>query len=129
MTLLNDEILSYVGRSSVFELACDAVEGGAVRRYSQAIMDQDPIYWDPEAAGRRYDGPVAPLIFPVDLFRRAFDTQDPVQVYALDPTSTEWGLPPRRVFPLSSRFGTSPCSTVGLKWSSTNSPRWAIGCP
>lgn len=93
MALLNDEILSYVGMSSVEELACDPVERGAVRRYSQAIMDNDPIYWDGTVAEGRYDGPVAPPIFPVDMFRRGFDTPDPVQVYALDPDFDGVGPP------------------------------------
>jgi acyl dehydratase len=93
MTLLNDEILSYVGKTSVKELACDPVESGAVRRYSQAIMDDDPIYWDPAAAGGRYDGPVAPPIFPIDMFRRPFNTPDPVQIYATDPDFDGVGPP------------------------------------
>lgn len=93
MTLLNDEILSYVGKTSVSELACDPVEIGAVRRYSQAIMDDDPIYWDAQAAGGRYDGPVAPPIFPIDMFRRPFNTPDPVQIYASDPDFDGVGAP------------------------------------
>lgn len=93
MALLNDEILSYVGRSSVKEVACDPVEQGAVRRYSQAIMDDDPIYWDEKAAGARYGGPVAPPIFPIDMFRRDFNTEDPVQTYATDPDFDGVGPP------------------------------------
>lgn len=93
MTLLNEEILSYVGMKSEKELACDAVEEGAVRRYSQAIMDNDRAYWDPETAGGRYGAPVAPPIFPIDMFRRPFNTPDPVQLLASDPDFDGVGPP------------------------------------
>ena len=43
MTILTDEIRSYIGRQSERVTAADAVEPGAVRRYAQAIMaDHDP---------------------------------------------------------------------------------------
>lgn len=93
MTLLTDEILSYVGKQSVKEYACDPVEAGAVRRYSQAIMDNDPIYWDEAIANERYSGTVAPPIFPIDMFRRPFNTPDPVQIYASDPDFDGVGPP------------------------------------
>jgi len=99
MTLLTDEILSYVGKTSVKEYAPDPVETGAVRRYSQAIMDDDPIYWDAEAADGRYDGPVAPPIFPIDMFRRPFNTTDPVQMYAMDPDFDGVGAPAAQGLP------------------------------
>ena len=81
MALLNAEALAYIGRSSEFELACDAVETGAVRRYAQAIMDDDPAYAPPEAGG----GGLAPLLYPTHLFRRAWGTPDPIQDHASDP--------------------------------------------
>ena len=81
MALLNAEALAYIGRSSEFELACDAVEAGAVRRYAQAIMDDDPAYAPPEAGG----GGLAPLLYPTHLFRRAWGTPDPIQDHASDP--------------------------------------------
>jgi hypothetical protein len=99
MTLLNKEILAYVGMKSEKELACDPVEVGAVRRYSQAIMDNDPIYWDPQAAGGRYAGPVAPPIFPIDMFRRPFNTPDPVQLQANDPDFDGVGPPAAQGLP------------------------------
>ena len=97
--LLTNEIRGYVGLESALEIACDSVERGAVRRYCQAIMDEDPIYWDAEAAAR-FNGPVASPIFPMDLFRRPFGTEDPVRKYADDPDfdgvgpPSSQGLPP-----------------------------------
>lgn len=93
MTLLNEEILSYIGLSTAEEFACDVVETGAVRRYSQAIMDNDRIYWDGSAQDGRHGAAVAPPIFPLDMFRRAFDTPDPVQIYATDPDFDGVGPP------------------------------------
>ena len=42
--LVTDEVRSYIGVSSEADFACDAVETGAVRRFAQAIMDEDPAY-------------------------------------------------------------------------------------
>lgn len=91
--LLTDEILAYVGVSSSQEIACDVVERGAVRRYSQAIMDDDRMYWDGSAEKGRYGGPVAPPIFPLDMFRRDFNTPDPVQINVADPDFDGIGPP------------------------------------
>ena len=45
MTMLTDEIRSYIGKQSGAVTACDTVEPGAVRRYAQAIMaDADTDY-------------------------------------------------------------------------------------
>ena len=39
--MLTDEIRAFIGRQSETSTAVDTVETGAVRRYSQAIMDDD----------------------------------------------------------------------------------------
>ena len=50
-----------------------------MRRFVQAIMDDDPIYWDAEAAkARDLDGPVAPPLYPGFAFRREPGTPDPL---------------------------------------------------
>jgi acyl dehydratase len=50
--------------------AWDAVERGAIRRFVQAVMDPDPIYWDDqEAADAPYGGVIAPPLFPLYNFR------------------------------------------------------------
>jgi hypothetical protein len=43
-TMLTDEIRRFIGIKSETVVACDAIEAGAVRRYAQAIMDEDPNY-------------------------------------------------------------------------------------
>ena len=82
MTLLTDALRAYIGMESSVELACDPVEGGAVRRYAQAIMDDDPMFIGRGSAAARYGGAVAPMLFPTHQFRRAFGTPDPIQANA-----------------------------------------------
>src|SRR3712207_3963905 len=78
-TYITDEIRSYIGMQSEPVTAAELVEPGAVRRFTQAIMDDDPIYWDGEAAkARGFDGPVAPPLYPGFSFRRRPGTPDPL---------------------------------------------------
>lgn len=98
MAILPEAAKAYIGVQSETEVACDCVEPGAVRRYAQAIMDEDPIFWQDCEANARYGGPVAPALFPTHMFRRAFGTPDPVQENARDPdydgsTKLRGGLP------------------------------------
>jgi len=96
MSILPEAAKQYVGVKSEQELACEPVERGAVRRYAQAIMDENPVYADP-GAGARYGGAVAPPIFPTHMFRRPFGAPDPLQERARDPDfdglSAPRGLP------------------------------------
>jgi len=85
MALLTDELRKYIGLQSQDETACDPVERGAVRRYAQAIQDDDPIYWEACPNNARYGGPVAMPLFPTHMFRRAFGAPDPLQERARDP--------------------------------------------
>ena len=84
--LITDEVRSYIGLSSEADFACDAVEAGAVRRFAQAIMDEDPAYLgETNDANRRFGGPVAPPLFANPMVRRPLGTPDPVQNNALNP--------------------------------------------
>lgn len=85
MALLTEALKKYIGLQSETEIACDPVERGAVRRYAQAIMDEDPIFAEPCANNARYGGPVAPPLFPTHMFRRAFGVPDAIQLRAKDP--------------------------------------------
>lgn len=85
MSALMDALRPYIGLSSGVEVACDPVEQGAVRRYAQAIMDEDPIFGPPEMGSTLFGGPVAPPLLPTHLFRRPFGTEDPIQANARDP--------------------------------------------
>jgi len=98
MTLMNDAVRALVGATSERVLAWDSVERGAVRRYAQAIMDQDPAYAD-DASAARYGGAVAPPVYPVFMFRMPFGAPDILTERASDPdfdglvTSVSSGLP------------------------------------
>lgn len=101
MNLMTASIRKLVGVESSVEVACDPVERGAVRRYVQAYMDEDPIFHSEEAArALGCSGPVAPPLFPMNMFRRSFGTVDPFAGQAGNPDfdgivgSTAQGLPP-----------------------------------
>lgn len=101
MALMTPEIERLVGAESGVETACDAVESGAVRRYVQAYMDGDPMFYAPEGErAARHGGPVAPALYPMNMFRRPFGAPDPFAERANDPHfdgivgSTAQGLPP-----------------------------------
>jgi hypothetical protein len=76
-SLLTPEVLSFIGVSSPLVEAPEPVERGAVRRYAQAIMDQDPRFGGADA--------VAPALFPTHMFRRAFGDPDPLAAAGADP--------------------------------------------
>ena len=79
-SLLTDEVRSYVGVTSEATFACDPVEAGAVRRFAQAIMDEDPAYLaENNEANARFGGPIAPPLFANHMARRALCTPDPIQ--------------------------------------------------
>ncbi len=84
--LVTDEVRAYIGVSTEGEFACDPVESGAVRRFAQAIMDEDPAYEGEEnEANRRFGGPVAPPLFANHIVRRPLGTEDPIQANANNP--------------------------------------------
>lgn len=86
MSILLESVKRYIGIESKPELACDVVERGSVRRYSQAIMDEDPIFNADCEGNTRYGGCVAPPLYPTHLFRRPFGDPDPIQENAHDPS-------------------------------------------
>ncbi len=85
MSILPEAAKKYIGIQSETEIACDSVERGAVRRYAQAIMDEDPIFHGSCANNERYGGAVAPPLYPTHLFRRPFGVPDPIQANARNP--------------------------------------------
>jgi hypothetical protein len=97
--LLTPDILAYVGVSTASEFACDPVEQGSVRRYAQAIMDEDADYGPDADTATPWGGPIAPPLFPNHAHRRALGAADIVQQRAHDPNfdgtgSVAGGLPP-----------------------------------
>jgi acyl dehydratase len=99
MPLLPESAKAFIGMKSAPEVACDPVERGAVRRYAQAIMDEDPIFWEACERNERYGGPVAPPLYPTHLFRRPFGAPDPMQTYATDPDFDGIGPPAAQGLP------------------------------
>ena len=81
---LTPEILSLVGEWSPAIEACDSVEPGAVRRFAQAIMDEDPQYGT-DSPAHRFGGPIAPPLYPNHMLRRALGESDLIQERAGDP--------------------------------------------
>ena len=79
MSLLTEEVRSYIGYEGQRFVACDVTEAGAVRRYAQAIMDHDQRY-SPENESQ-----VAPLLYPVYAFRTSFEDRDALTERASDP--------------------------------------------
>lgn len=96
--MMTDEINAYIGIWSDVVVACDPVEQGAVRRFAQAIMDDDADYGPEAGTGNRYGGPIAPPLFPNHMLRRPFGTPDLVQAraddVAFDGVVPAPGLPP-----------------------------------
>jgi len=83
---ITDEVKALIGYETKWVDAWDLVEPGAVRRFIQAVMDDDPVYWDEkQAAATKYAGVVAPPLFPLHAFRRPPGTPDPLSRVAGDP--------------------------------------------
>lgn len=79
-SMLTPEILSYIGMTGVANVSPEAVEAGAVRRFAQATMDNDPAYLDGTEGH-----PHAPLLFPINMFQRPLGAADALGERADDP--------------------------------------------
>jgi acyl dehydratase len=98
---ITPEIKALIGREGAPQTSGEPVERGEVRRFAQAVMDDDPIFWDDAyARNTRYGGVVAPPLFPLFAHRRPPGSADPLATAATDPDfdgfvglSTS-GLPP-----------------------------------
>lgn len=98
MAWVDEEARSQLGVWTDAVDCCDPVEPGAVRRFAQAIMDEDPAF--AAQAQTRFGGPVAPLLFPNHMLRRPLGSPDLVQARAqdadFDGVVPQPGLPPLR---------------------------------
>ncbi len=94
-TWVTPEVLALIGSEADMD-AWDAVERGAIRRFIQAVMDTDPIYWDDEEAGHtRYGGMVAPPLFPLYNFRFPPSMPDQLDEAFTDPNHHGGSFLPR----------------------------------
>jgi hypothetical protein len=98
-----EDFAKYVGMVGEPMVAATPFERDTLRRFAQAIMDDDPLYYDePHARGTRYGGLVAPPLYPVHAFRRAAGAPDPLEALRDDPDAdgsggndgVYFGLPP-----------------------------------
>jgi hypothetical protein len=82
VTYSMETLRDFIGVTSQSVTASEPVEAGAVRRFAQAIMDEDLKYGDPASVqgGQR----LAPPLFPAFMFRRPLGTVDPVTQRAGD---------------------------------------------
>jgi acyl dehydratase len=63
-----------------------------IRRFTQAVMDPNPVFWDEELATSRYQAMVAPPLYVTHVFVRPPGTPDPLDELAGDP---DWDGAPR----------------------------------
>jgi acyl dehydratase len=83
-----------IGKQSDAIESWDEVCKSELRRFSQAIPDPDPIYWDEEYARRtRFETLVAPPLFPVDAFKAPANLPDRL-TEELQKDPNFWGGPP-----------------------------------
>lgn len=75
----------YVGVTGERNLSFAPLESDALRRFVQAVMDDDPLYYD-EAHARetRHGEVVAPPLYPVHAFKRLPGSPDPLKVLEAD---------------------------------------------
>ena len=86
MSNVSDETRALIGIESA-PVTSEPVSADAIRRFVQATLEEDPVYWDEATAERRYGAPVAPPLFPIHAFRRRPGTADPLAHSADD---REW---------------------------------------
>lgn len=93
----------YIGMTGEPKLSPMPLERDTLRRFAQAIMDPDPIYYDDEAAKTSKFGQiVSPPLYPAHAYRPPADGPDPFAVFAENPDSDGtagsdgmyYGLPP-----------------------------------
>jgi len=76
---ITPEVRALVGAESPIEWAWDPVTTSELRRFTQAIMDHDPVHWDEKyAEGTKYKGVVCPPLFPLTYFRTTPRETDPI---------------------------------------------------
>ncbi|MFA7250004.1 MAG: MaoC family dehydratase N-terminal domain-containing protein [Dehalococcoidia bacterium] len=84
--VLTDEHRALIGVEAQPVTSPEPLERGAMRRFVQAIMDNDPVYWDEEYARQtRYGGVVVPPLAVTSVSRRRPGTPDPLDHFKVDP--------------------------------------------
>ena len=77
MPFVTDETRALIGEQSAAVIS-EPISADAVRRFVQATMEEDPVYWDADVAQERFGGPVAPPLYPLHAFHRLPGAPDPL---------------------------------------------------
>ncbi|MGE0314285.1 MAG: MaoC family dehydratase N-terminal domain-containing protein [Lautropia sp.] len=86
MTAAQTDYASYIGRRGEPKVSTAPLERDTLRRFVQAIMDRDPLYYDDaHAAATAFGTLVAPPLYPVHAFRTAAGAPDPLDAVQADP--------------------------------------------
>jgi acyl dehydratase len=86
MGYVTDAHRALIDRKGAWVQAHAPISEDALRRFMQAVMDDDPTAYDPAAAARAgYDGIVAPPLFPLHALRRPSGSPDPLDRLVEDP--------------------------------------------
>lgn len=99
---ITGEVSALIGCTGPAVEAPDPLDRSTIRRFAQAIMDDDPLYWDEEyATASRFGRIMAPPLLPLHAIRRPGGTPDPLDRAAEDPNYdgagdvlVRLGLPP-----------------------------------
>jgi acyl dehydratase len=102
MGLITDEIRALIGVESQRRAAAVPVSEEMLRRFHQAVMENNPLHWDHDvAAASKYGEVVATPLFPLHANRRAPGEPDPFDRLKDDPdedgtfvAGSSTGLPP-----------------------------------
>ena len=102
MTFVTDEIRALIGVLGPRFEALAPLGADELRRFVQAVLEPDPVHWDPgAAAASRYGTVVAPPLYVIHAARRAAGTPDPLDRFhgepgwdGLDVGAGFGGLPP-----------------------------------
>ena len=86
MPYITPEIQALVGATGPVQTAPLPLGADTLRRFTQAVMEPDPMHWDESAAlARGYPGVMAPPLQPQHLFVRLAGTPDPFDKFRDDP--------------------------------------------
>jgi acyl dehydratase len=98
---ITPDIKALIGMEGEPQVCWEPVERSEIRRFTQAVMDDDPIFWsDAHSDKTRYGAVVAPPLFPLFAHRRLPGAPDPLNALASDPDFDGFaglmvtGLPP-----------------------------------
>jgi acyl dehydratase len=85
-TYLTPAVRALIGMEGEPQTCWEPVERSEIRRFAQAIMDDDPIFWnDAYAKNTRYGTVVAPPLFPLFAYRSTPGSPDLLADAATDP--------------------------------------------